>query len=130
MYPKVPVLYTTDLTINLIGSTISVNYCLRCAADAQAKRLQNGINSHNFRPDFGFNELKGSVSEMAENLSVLAARLRSEGYDCRNLAEVGITIWEEGQGYFYPATELHQNSNLVIRRDFQSIRARREHSSS
>jgi hypothetical protein len=63
---------------------------------------------------------------MSEDLSVLAARLRNEGFDCRNLAQVGITIWEEGQGNFYPAGELHQNSNLVIRRDFQAIRARRE----
>ncbi len=61
-----------------------------------------------------------------EDLAVLAARLRSEGYDCRNLAQVGITIWEDGQGHFYPAGELRQHSNLVIRRDFASIRARRE----
>ena len=65
---------------------------------------------------------------MAEDLSVLAARLRSEGYDCRNLAQVGITIWEGGQGHFYPEHELRQNTNLVIRRDFEGIRARRESS--
>ena len=63
---------------------------------------------------------------MGEDLSVLAARLRTEGFDCRNLAQVGITIWEGGEGHFYPANELRQNSNLVIRRDFQAIRARRE----
>jgi len=63
---------------------------------------------------------------MSEDLSVLAARLRSEGFDCRNLAQVGITIWEEGQGNFYPAAELNMNTNLVIRRDFQGIRARRD----
>jgi hypothetical protein len=63
---------------------------------------------------------------MGEDLSVLAARLRSEGFDCRNLAQVGITIWEGGQGFFYPAGELRQNSNLVMRRDFQAIRSRRE----
>ena len=62
---------------------------------------------------------------MGEDLSVLAARLRSEGFDCRNLAQVGITIWEGGQGNFYPAAELHMNTNLVIRRDFEGIRARR-----
>jgi len=63
---------------------------------------------------------------MGEDLSVLAARLRNEGFDARNLAQVGITIWEGGEGHFYPAAELRQNSNLVIRRDFQAIRARRE----
>ncbi len=63
---------------------------------------------------------------MAEDLSALAARLRSEGYDCRNLAQVGITIWEGGKGHFYPEAELRQNTNLVIRRDFEGIRARRE----
>ena len=63
---------------------------------------------------------------MGEDLSVLAARLRNEGFDCRNLAQVGITIWIEGQGHFYPADELRQNSALVIRRDFDGIRARRQ----
>jgi hypothetical protein len=63
---------------------------------------------------------------MAEDLSVLAARLRNEGFDARNLAQVGITIWESGEGHFYPADELRQNSNLVMRRDFPAIRARRE----
>jgi hypothetical protein len=50
---------------------------------------------------------------MAEDLSVLVARLRNEGFDCRNLAQVGITIWEGGEGHFYPAAELRQNSALV-----------------
>ena len=63
---------------------------------------------------------------MGEDLSVLAARLRNEGYDCRNLSQVGITIWADGIGHFYPAAELRQNSALVIRRDFDAIRARRE----
>jgi hypothetical protein len=63
---------------------------------------------------------------MGEDLSVLVARLRNEGYDCRNLAQVGITIWHDGEGHFYPAAELRQNSALVIRRDFDGIRARRE----
>ena len=63
---------------------------------------------------------------MGEDLAVLAARLRSEGFDARNLAQVGITIWEGDEGHFYPAAELRQNSNLVIRRDFRAIRARRE----
>jgi hypothetical protein len=61
-----------------------------------------------------------------EDLSVLAARLRTEGFDCRNLAQVGITIWRDGVGQFYPASELRQNSALVIRREFDAIRARRE----
>jgi hypothetical protein len=66
---------------------------------------------------------------MAEDLSVLVARLRNEGFDCRNLAQVGITIWESGEGHFYPAAELRQNSALVMRRDFQAIRARRDNGS-
>ena len=66
---------------------------------------------------------------MAEDLSVLAARLRNEGFDCRNLAQVGITIWEGGEGHFCPASELRQNSALVMRRDFQAIRARRDNGS-
>ncbi len=61
-----------------------------------------------------------------EDLSVLAARLRNEGFDCRNLAQVGITIWENGVGHFYPAAELRQHSALVMRREFDAIRARRE----
>jgi hypothetical protein len=63
---------------------------------------------------------------MGEDLSVLASRLRNEGFDCRNLAQVGITIWQDGIGHFYSAAELRQNSTLVIRRDFDAIRERRE----
>ena len=63
---------------------------------------------------------------MGEDLTVLAARLRNEGFDCRNLAQVGITIWQDGVGHFYPAAELRQNSALVIRREFDAIRARRD----
>jgi hypothetical protein len=63
---------------------------------------------------------------MGEDLSVLASRLRNEGYDCRNLAQVGITIWQDGIGHFYPEAELRQNSALVIRREFDAIRARRD----
>jgi hypothetical protein len=65
---------------------------------------------------------------MHEDLAVLAARLRNEGFDCRNLAQVGITIWEGGEGHFYSAAELRQFSNFVIRRDFEAIRARRDSS--
>ncbi len=60
-----------------------------------------------------------------EDLAVLAAQLRKEGFDARNLAQVGITIWEGKEGHFYPLMELRQNQTLVGTRDFGAIRAKR-----
>ncbi len=43
-----------------------------------------------------------------QDLSTVAERLRREGFEARNLGQVGITIWESGVGYFLPAEELSQ----------------------
>ena len=63
------------------------------------------------------------------DLAVLAAKLRKEGFDARNLAQVGITIWEGSVGHFYPLWELCQNHDLVARRDFGAILAKRPEAS-
>ncbi len=42
------------------------------------------------------------------DLSTLAAQLRQEGLEARNLAQVGITVWHEGKGRFLGADELRQ----------------------
>ena len=60
-----------------------------------------------------------------DDLAVLAARLRAEGLDVRNLGQVGITLWGEEQGFFFPASELEENADLVSRRDFAAILAKR-----
>lgn len=57
----------------------------------------------------------------AENLSALAAKLRAEGLDVRNLGDEGITLWDEESGVFFSASELEENANLVAHRDFAAI---------
>jgi hypothetical protein len=64
-----------------------------------------------------------------EDLPVLAAKLRAEGLDVRNLGQIGITLWEEDSGFFFPAAELEENAELVARRDFEAILAKRNGSS-
>jgi hypothetical protein len=59
------------------------------------------------------------------DLSVLATRLRADGLDVRNLGQVGITLWNEDSGFFFPVAELEENSDLVARRDFEAILAKR-----
>jgi hypothetical protein len=59
------------------------------------------------------------------DLAVLASSLRAEGLDVRNLGQVGITLWDTDKGVFFPATELEENAELVARRDFAAIVARR-----
>ena len=60
-----------------------------------------------------------------DDLPVLAAKLRSEGLDVRNLGQVGITLWDDTTGVFFPASELEENAELVERRDFEAILAKR-----
>jgi len=35
------------------------------------------------------------------HLADLAAQLRKQGFDARNLGQVGITIWHGGKGHFF-----------------------------
>jgi len=59
------------------------------------------------------------------DLAALAASLRSEGLDVRNLGQIGITVWTASEGFYFPAAELEDNAELVARRDFQAILSRR-----
>jgi hypothetical protein len=59
------------------------------------------------------------------DLSTLASRLRAEGLDVRNLGQIGITLWDTSKGVFFPAQELEENADLVARRDFEAIVAKR-----
>jgi len=43
--------------------------------------------------------------------------------------QIGITLWEEDSGFFFPAAELEENAELVARRDFEAILAKRNGSS-
>ena len=43
-----------------------------------------------------------------EDLSTLAEQLRKEGFEARNLAQVGLTIWEGSEGFFISAEELKE----------------------
>ncbi len=60
-----------------------------------------------------------------DDLPVLAAKLRAEGLDARNLGHVGITVWGDSSGIYFPAEELAENADLVERRDFDAIVAKR-----
>jgi hypothetical protein len=59
------------------------------------------------------------------DLSALASRLRADGLDARNLGQVGITLWDEESGHFFPVSELEENAELVMQRDFNAILKRR-----
>jgi hypothetical protein len=61
-----------------------------------------------------------------EDLATLAADLKKEGFEARNLGRMGISIWEGSVGHYYPLAELQQNASLVARRDFHAIRRERE----
>jgi hypothetical protein len=56
-----------------------------------------------------------------EDLSTLAEQLRKEGMEARNLAQVGITIWEDGQGFFVSAEDLRQLPPHLTARDFRQV---------
>ena len=45
----------------------------------------------------------------------VAAALREEGYEARNLAQVGITVWKDGQGLFLSAEDLKRLNGDVSR---------------
>ncbi len=62
---------------------------------------------------------------LVEDLSTLADQLRKEGYDARNLGQVGITVWENGNGFFLAAEELRQLPRDLTARDFAQVLKRR-----
>ncbi len=60
---------------------------------------------------------------IVEDLSTLADQLRRNGFDARNLAQVGITVWEGGQGVFLSADELRELPQYLTVRDFGQVLA-------
>ena len=45
--------------------------------------------------------------------SCVVAALRREGYEARNLGQVGVTVWKDGHGVFLSAEELKRlNGNV------------------
>jgi hypothetical protein len=49
------------------------------------------------------------------DLSSLAAALRQEGYEARNLAQVGLTVWKDGRGLFLSADDVRRLNGDVIK---------------
>lgn len=62
---------------------------------------------------------------IVEDLSTFARQLRQEGFEARNLGQVGITIWQGPDGYFIPADELKQLPRNLTVQDFQEVLDRR-----
>jgi hypothetical protein len=58
---------------------------------------------------------------IVEDLSTLADQLRRQGLDARNLAQVGITIWDGGKGFFISAEELRGLPHHITARDFRQV---------
>lgn len=58
---------------------------------------------------------------MIGDLSTLADQLRKEGFEARNLAQIGITIWQGGAGFFLSAEELRELPHHVTPRDFREV---------
>jgi hypothetical protein len=44
----------------------------------------------------------------------IAAALRREGYEARNLGQMGITVWKNGKGVFLSAEDLTRLSGSVL----------------
>jgi hypothetical protein len=70
--------------------------------------------------------------DMFEGLKQLIRSLREEGYDAKEdnfRGQVGLIVGERHKTIppadFFPLWELNQNLDLVIRRDFAAIKARR-----
>jgi hypothetical protein len=55
------------------------------------------------------------------DLSSLADQLRREGFEARNLGQVGITIWRDGAGFFLSAEELRELPHHFTPRDFREV---------
>jgi hypothetical protein len=52
---------------------------------------------------------------VVSDLAGLAAGLRQEGYEARNLGQVGITVWKDGHGVFLSAEEVRKlNGHLSL----------------
>jgi hypothetical protein len=49
------------------------------------------------------------------DLSSLAAGLRQEGYEARNLAQVGLTVWNDGRGLFLSADDVGRLNGDVMK---------------
>ena len=62
-----------------------------------------------------------------QDLSVLAEQLRKEGFDARNLGQVGITVWEGSHGCFLSADELRQLAGPLPPLDFYAELKNRAH---
>ena len=54
-------------------------------------------------------------------LARLADDLRKQGFDARNLADVGITVWRKGKGLFFPAEEAARLSTAIARREVEAL---------
>jgi hypothetical protein len=55
------------------------------------------------------------VLMVVSDLSSIAAGLRQEGYEARNLGQVGITVYKDGRGIYLPAEELRRlNGNVSL----------------
>lgn len=60
---------------------------------------------------------------IVEDLSTLADQLRRNGFDARNLAQVGITVWDGRDGFFLSAEELRELPPQLTARDFGQVLA-------
>ncbi len=62
------------------------------------------------------------------DLSTLAATLRRDGFEARNLGQVGLTIWRNGEGVFVSREELSQFSSSLSAKDIEKILERAKRS--
>jgi hypothetical protein len=54
------------------------------------------------------------------DMSVFAAELRQAGFEARNLGRVGLTVWSDGQGYFFSLEELREVPSGISARNFDA----------
>jgi hypothetical protein len=48
------------------------------------------------------------LAVLIADVSAFAAELRRQGFEARNLGRVGITVWKDGEGFYFSIEELRE----------------------
>ena len=59
------------------------------------------------------------------DVSTFAAALRQEGFEARSLAHEGLTIWKNGEGFYFSLDELRALRGDPTARGFDTVLAER-----
>ena len=63
------------------------------------------------------------------DVSAFAAALRQEGFEARNLGKEGLTVWKDGQGFYFSMDELRGLRGDTTPRGFHTAIAEKQRNS-